>query len=571
MRRLALLIGLLVSSTVQAGALMERLQAVIERQAMPEAATGRYPLSTAEGRRQMVVTAHPLATEAALQVLRDGGSAVDAAITAQAVLGLVEPQSSGFGGGAFIVHARQGEVMAVDGRETAPAAASPDRFTRLGLPMLFDQALGEGRAIGVPGVVAALDEAHRRWGKLPWSRLLAPAIQLADNGFPVSDRLSRLSGGDRLIPDHPALRQYLLDADGKAWPPGTRLRNPAYARLLRTLAGQGPAAFYRGPLAAKLVAGARAAGSDLTLADWSGYRARVSPALCAPVKKVRVCSAPPPAGGLSVIEGLSLWSRAPAALPFDHALLEAERLAFADRQRYSADPAFVPVPVAGLLANDYLDARALRIGEQASKGVTAGVPTGASLALATDRQLREQGTTHLAVVDRQGHWLAMTSSIEDAFGSRLLVEGLLLNNQLTDFSFVPEQDGRAVANRVQPGKRPRSAMSPTVALDGQGHPVFSVGSPGGGRIIGFVTGVLARWLAGEQDPGRLVSAPIVLARQELTEVELGYPAARLAALKAREHDVMEREMASGLAVITREGDRLLGAADPRREGRAAGD
>ncbi len=564
------------------------LQAIAQRQATPEAGSGRYPLSVARASRAMVVTAHPLATEAALAMLRAGGSAADAAVAAEAVLGLVEPQSSGFGGGSFLLHASAGMVTAIDGRETAPASADKKRFLAAdGRPLSFDDALAHARAVGVPGTVAALAEAHRRWGRLPWARLLQPAINLAERGAPVSHRLSLLSGQDRLLAASPSLRGFFLDGDGKPWPQGHLLRNPEQARLLRQLAARGPQAFYQGSLAASMVDGLRAAGSDITLGDWQGYRARVSPALCRPLQSWRLCSSPPPAGGLNVLENLGIWLAAeaaatpaagPAAATSTHAdlsaaslhrLLEAERLAFADRQRYSADPAITPVPVDGLLDPAYWQIRASLISERAAGVVAAGVPAGAPLA-ATDRQWREAGTSHLAIVDRQGHWLAMTSSIEDAFGSRLMVNGLLMNNQLTDFSFMPALDGLPVANRVAAGKRPRSAMSPTLVLDDQGRPLLAVGSPGGSRILGFNTRVLAAWMNGLHDAGALVSLPHALNRNGISEVEENLDAATLAELTARGHDVRQVEMTSGLGVILRQGRQLQGAADPRREGLAAG-
>jgi len=274
-----------------------------------------------------------------------------------------------------------------------------------------------------------------------------------------------------------------------------------------------------------------------------------------------------------VIENILLMAQANAALPLDHRLIEAQRLGFADRQRYSADPAFVPVPMEGLLSPAYIQARAALIGERAAGTVSAGHVFPA-LSLATDKQVLEHGTSHFAITDARGHWLAMTSSIEDAFGSRLMINGLMMNNQLTDFSFVPELDGLPVANRVAAGKRPRSAMSPTFVLNAAGQPVLSVGSPGGSRIIGFNTGVIARWLRGEHDAGALVSAAHALNRNGITELEIGFPAERRAELAARGHDIRDVEMASGLGVILRQNVRhkqsLQGAADPRREGRAAG-
>lgn len=552
----------------------QALSAIAQRQATPEAATGRYPLSVAHGRQAMVVTAHPLATEAALAMLRAGGSAADAAVAAQAVLGLVEPQSSGLGGGSFLLHAHRGEVTAIDGRETAPAEATANRFLHADRqPMQFNQALADARAVGIPGTVAALAEAHQRWGQLPWAQLLAPAIALAETGAPVSDRLYRLAAQDELLARSPSTASYFLDSEGQPQLPGTRLKNPAYAALLKSLAKEGARAFYQGQWADSFVQQLRTAGSDIRVADWQAYQAKVTPALCRPLpwaKQVgRICSAPPPAGGLTVIENILLMAQANAALPLDHRLIEAQRLGFADRQRYSADPAFVPVPVEGLLSPAYIQARAGLIGERAAGTVSAGHVFPA-LSLATDTQVLEHGTSHFAITDARGHWLAMTSSIEDAFGSRLMINGLMMNNQLTDFSFVPELDGLPVANRVAAGKRPRSAMSPTLLLNAAGQPVLSVGSPGGSRIIGFNTGVIARWLRGEHDVGALVSAPHALNRNGFTELENGFPAERRAELSERGHDIRDVEMASGLGVIVRHAKSLQGAADPRREGRAAG-
>lgn len=564
------------------------LQQVAERQATPEAGTGRYPLSVAEAGAKLVVSAHPLATETAVAMLRRGGSAVDALIAAQLVLGLVEPQSSGLGGGGFLLHARAGTVTSLDGRERAPATATPERFLGAdGQPLAFDAALANARAVGVPGLPALLGEAHARWGRLPWAELLAPAIALAERGAPVSDRLHRLSAADRLLAAQPATRRHFFDDAGKPWPVGHALRWPAQAGLLRTLARDGAGAFYRGPLAASLVQGLQAAGSDLTLDDWSGYRVRAQPALCLALGSWRGCSTPPPSGGLTVLQGTAHWLAAEAQaqgatrltphlrhgdLPAAslHRLLEAERLAFADRQRYSADPASVPVPVQGLIADEYLADRARLIGPLRLPRVEAGSPAGAVLA-ATDRQLIEFGTTHLAVADATGDWVALTSSIEDAFGSRLMVNGLLMNNQLTDFSFAPVQDGLPVANRVQPGKRPRSAMSPVLVLDGDGRPLLSLGSPGGSRILGFNTRLLSAWLAGLQDAGALVQLPHALSRNDRSEVEPGLSASLREALEARGHRLQVGEMTSGSSVILRlPSGRLQGAADPRREGRAAG-
>ena len=560
------------------------------RQATPEAGSGRYPLSTDIAAHAMVVTAHPLATEAALSMLRAGGSAIDAAIAAQAMLGLVEPQSSGFGGGGFMVFAEPlrekiARVTAIDGRETAPAATTDRRFLRTdGQAMAFDEALANARAVGVPGVVSMLDQAHQRWGKLPWQALLAPAIEAARKGVPVSHRLHTLSATDPLLARSKTLAPLLLNRSGKAWPTGHLLKSPAYAELLETLAKEGPSAFYQGKLAKHFVRELRAAGSDITDSDWSSYSADVTPALCLPIASFNACSASAPSGGFSVLEMVSLWQRHQQTqrgpvlntlgndLSTDslHGLLEAERLGFADRQRYGADPRKVVVPVSGLLSHYYLNQRARLIEDLAAQGaVPAGTPHGAKVS-ATDGQTLEHGTSHISIVDTQGRWLAMTSSIEDRFGSRLLIRGVLMNNQLTDFSFVPTQSDLPVANRVGPGKRPRSAMSPTVLINDEGRPVLAMGSPGGSRILGFNARVLSAYIAGVHDASKLVSLPMVLNRNGPTEVERTLGRDAIAELKARGHDVKVVEMASGHGVIVRRGSTLQGAADPRREGQAAG-
>lgn len=553
----------------------------------PEAGTGRYAGSTALARQQLVVTAHPLATAAALDILRQGGSAMDAAITAQAVLGQVEPQSSGFGGGGFLVHAHRGVVTAIDGRETAPAAVDSHHFLQAdGRPMHFREALGKARAVGIPGLVALLAEGHARWGRLPWADTLAPAIRLAADGAPVSHRQHQLSARDPLLAEDANARAHFYDDQGEAYAPGVRRAHPAYARLLQRLASAGPADFYRGETAHRLVTALRAAGSPVTAADWAGYQARVSPALCVPLRRLQACSAPPPAGGLTLLQGLAIWLQAednarppwrqflpgrrraldltPASL---HRLLEAQRLAFADREAFAADPAFVEVPVSALLNEHYLRARASLIGAQALPVARAGLPAD----FAGDPAQALTGTTHLTIVDRDGHWISMTTSIESAFGSRLMIDGLLMNNQLTDFSFLPERDGRPVANRIEGGKRPRSAMSPVIVLNDRGEPLLAAGSAGGARIIGYVARPVSAWLMGVRDAGQLVRLPQVLARGEQIEVETTLPMAVGDTLRAYGHQPQRVDMTSGTHLVLRHGRGLQGAADPRREGRAAGD
>jgi gamma-glutamyltranspeptidase/glutathione hydrolase len=543
--------------------------------AAPEGDTGRYTLSTASATHAMAVTAHPLATVAALEMLQAGGSAIDAAVAAQAVLGLVEPQSSGFGGGAFLVYHDGKKTLSFDGRETAPAVAQENRFLDAsGKPLPFHAAILSGKAVGVPGVLAALAAAHSRHGRLPWRQLFAPAIRLAREGFPITPRLQALIARDPLLRRQPSTRDYFFDAEGQPWPVGHMLKNPAYAATLERIAKKGARSFYRGREARRLIAALNRAGADFTAKDWSRYAPRIGEALCKPYRVWSICSAPPPAGGWTVLQTLALLETFPPGDDrplFLHRLLEAERLSFADRQRYSADPAFVPLPLAGLFDKNYLDTRRALIGAHSMKTASAGVPPGLTAPWGSDGQLLENGTTQLTLVDAQGHWLSMTSSIEDAFGSRLLIDGMLFNNQLTDFSFAPRAEGRLLANRVQAGKRPRSAMSPVIVLDRENRPVLALGSPGGSRIIGYVLLALVASLDWNAPPGMAVSQPLVLSRNGPTEVDSDFPPALRTALETFGQPFAAGDLNSGLALIRRRADGVLeGAADPRREGRAAG-
>lgn len=542
--------------------------------AAPEGDTGRYPLSTATGDKAMVVTANAYASQAALTILRQGGSAIDAAIAAQTVLGLVEPQSSGIGGGAFLVYHDGEKTLSIDGRETAPATATVEHFLDAdGKPLPFYTAIDKGLGVGVPGVLAALDTAHTRYGRLPWKTLFDPAITLARQGFPISPRLHALMARDPLLLKKKQTRDYFFDRQGQPYPVGHVLRNPAYANTLEKIARSGAREFYQGRTAQQLVTALQREGADLRLDDWRHYRPRVSEALCHPYRQWRVCTALPPSGGWTVLQTLALLQGFPVTTDTGlqlHRLLEAERLTFADRQRYSADPAFVPVPLAGLLSPDYLATRRALIGEHSMGTAEAGTPPGLAQRWGQDAQLLENGTTQLVIVDAQGHWLSMTSSIEDAFGSRLLVNGIFFNNQLTDFSFNPTENGQPLANRVQPGKRPRSAMSPVIVFDADNTPVLALGSPGGSRIIGYVLHALVASLDGGKTAGETVSLPLALSRNGPTEVDRDFPAAWRTLLEARGHEFRSADLNSGLAVIRRQGERLEGAADPRREGKALG-
>ena len=568
--------------------------------AAPEAASGFAEKAGAWSQRFMVAAANPLAAEAGYRMLKAGGSAVDAAIAVQMVLTLVEPQSSGIGGGLFLVHWDSHEVQTFDGRETAPAAATPELFMQGGRPMPFMAAVVGGRSVGTPGVLRALELAHRQHGKLPWKSLFEPAIVLAEKGFLISPRLAALlrDPSARALRSDPTAAAYFFEADGSPKRAGTRLRNPELAAVLRDVAERGAVAFYEGGLAREIVAKVRSHASNpglLSEADLAGYRAKVRAPLCFDHRLWRLCGmAPPSSGTLALAQMLGMLAgRDLAALPpvpgavglepradAVHLLTEAGRLAFADRARYVADPDFVALPggsVAALLNPAYLAQRGALIGAR-SMGVAApGVPPAPLASLADDRSAELPSTSHVSIIDADGHAVAMTTTIENAFGAQIMVRGFLLNNQLTDFSFVPSENGVPVANRVDGGKRPRSAMAPMLVFDkASGELQMSLGSPGGSAIINYVAKALVGTLDWGLDLQQAFALPNFGSRNGPTELETGRVSAGLIeALQARGHDVQVMPQTSGLQGIQR---RLrdgrpawFGAADPRREGVAMGD
>ena len=547
-----------------------------------------------------VAAANPLATDAGYQVLKAGGSAVDAAIAVQMVLTLVEPQSSGIGGGAFLLHARGGQVEAYDGRETAPAAADEKLFLDAnGKPLAFHDGVVGGRSVGVPGTVRMLEMAHRQHGRLPWAALFQPAIQLAEGGFKVSARLNTLLANEKFLAKDPVAAAYFYDAAGKPWPVGHVLKNPELAAVLRQIATEGSRALHEGPVAQAIVDKVQKHPTNpgkLSMADLAGYQPKKREALCtdyrARAQDYRLCGFPPPSSGaIAVGQILGILNHTNAArLPLQdglpsadwlHLYTEASRLAFADRALYVADPDFVQPPGGSwmsLLDPAYLAQRAQLIGAQSMKTAQPGNPAGTRTSMAPMPDQPEYGTSHISIVDAHGNALAMTTTIEDAFGARQMVKGFLLNNELTDFSFAPtDAQGASIANRVQPGKRPRSSMAPTLVLDkASGQVLMSGGSPGGALIIHYTAKTLYGALQWGLSPQQAINLPNFgsLNGPSLLE-EKRFPPATVEQLRARGAEVREMNMTSGLQALQRGQAQgrpaWLGGADPRREGVVMGD
>ena len=572
----------------------------------PESASGyRTDLQARHASRHMAAAANPLAAEAGREMLRRGGSAIDAAIAMQAVLTLVEPQSSGIGGGALIMLWDGKNVRTYDGRETAPAGATERLFLQAdGTPMPFTRAQIGGRSVGTPGVLRALELAHKKHGRLPWAQLFEPAIKLAEQGFAISPRLHQLIASDSSLRSSPDMVAYFLNADGSPKAIGTRLKNPALAAVLQRIANEGPDALYRGVVAQEIVRKVQghANPGSLSLNDLKDYTAKERAPLCTDYQRWQVCGMPPPSsGGIAVAQILGtlqaleardkhyalaplkpVKTNAPAGIEPDpqavHLISEAERLAYADRAQYVADTDFVPVPVKGLVDPSYLASRAALIGERSMGTAEPGTPPGIQVAYAPDRSPLRISTSQVVAVDDEGGAVSMTTTIESAFGSHLMVQGFLLNNEMTDFSFIPEENGQKVANRVEPGKRPRSSMAPTLIFDRQsGEFLATIGSPGGSQIIEYVAKSTIGLLDWNLDAQQAINLPNFGSRNGPTELERGqFSPALIQALKAKGHEVNEIDMTSGTQAIVRGRDAqgnvsLTGGADPRREGEALGD
>lgn len=553
--------------------------------AAPEAGSGFTAKKAVTAKRFMIATANPHASAAGDEILKAGGNAIDAAIAAALMLNLTEPQSSGIGGGAFIVSyeaAKQG-ITAFDGRETTPAAARPDRFMAAnGKPVPFRDAVNSGKSVGVPGLLRVMELAHRQQGKLPWARLFEPVIRLAEAGFPVSPRLHVQIAGDKLLLDDPVTRAYFFNPDGTPLAVGSVLKNPTFAATLRRVATEGPDAFYKGEVARDIVAavtGHRRPG-DMTEADMSQYAAKQRDVLCGNYRAYKVCGMPPPSSGgiavlaiLGVLEQFPMAQVRPNSTEAVHLFSEAGRLAYADRDYYVADPDFVNVPSRALVAPAYLKSRSALIKPESSmKRAEHGTPAGVNVSWAPDENSEVPATSHISVIDKDGNAVSMTTTIESQFGSRIMVRGFLLNNQITDFSLNPEDDGKPVANRVEGGKRPRSSMAPTLVFDDKGKLLMTAGSPGGSAIINYVAKTLVGVLDWKLDIQQAISLPNMGSRNRATEVEKGTELEKLMTpLRAMGHEVNAIEFTSGLQGIVVTPAGLVGGADPRREGVVLGE
>lgn len=538
-------------------------------------------------RHHMIAAANPYAAQAGLQMLRKGGSAIDAAIAAQMVLTLVEPESSGIGGGAFMMvwDPAKKKVTSFDGRETAPASATPTMFLDAsGAPRPHLEAIPGGLSVGVPGVVAMMELAHKKYGKLPWAELFAPAIALAEKGVPVTGKLANELHAFPKIAAMPDVKRYFTKPDGSLVNAGDTLKNPELAATFRVIAKGGARAFYTGEIAQAIVDKVQHApvnAGGMTLADLAAYRAVERAPVCGSYRAMKVCAMPPPSsGGIAVLQILTMLERfkpaelQPNTLSNVHLFSQASRLAFADRVVFVGDPAFVRVPVRGLLDRAYLSKRALLIDAAHDMGkAEAGEPLLLRTGFAPERGAEHHGTSHMSIVDDQGRVVSMTTTVEFLLGSEMMAKGFFLNNELTDFSFVPVVDGKPVANAVAPGKRPMSAMAPSIVFDKQGRFLLALGSPGGPAIIPYVGETLVAMIDGGLDPAKAVAlphhiepnGPLLLEK----DTALGDLAPALTAMGYEVHPATV-EM-SGLHIVERVQGGYLGAADPRREGVALGD
>ena len=537
-------------------------------------------------KHHLIAAANPYAAEAGRRMMRDGGSAVDAAIAAQLVLTLVEPESSGIGGGDFMLvyDPKTGKVTSFDGREIAPASATPGMFLDAsGTPRGHFDVIPGGLSTGVPGVIAMFDMAHRKYGRLPWAKLFGPAIKLAQDGFLVGRKLAATLHAYPQLAAMPDIKRYFYKADGTPMAQGETLKNPELANTLRLIARNGSKAFYAGPIAERIVAAVEHAPVNpggMTLADLAAYHAVERPAVCGAYRHYRLCSmGPPSSGGVAVLQILGMLERFPQAqlepgtLSQVHLFTQASRLAFADRAMYLADPDVIHVPVAGLLDSVYLSQRSALIDPSKDMGTAAaGTPPQKHAQYAPQRTPQLPGTSHLSAVDDRGQVVAMTMTVESVFGSEVMANGFFLNNELTDFSFEPMRDGKPVANAPAPGKRPMSAMSPTIVFAPDGKFTIATGSPGGPAIIDFVAQSLIDMIDGGMGAAAAAGSPHTLNLNGRTILEKGTALDALTPqLTAMGHAVIEADLESGLHIVKRVAGGYVGGADPRRDGVALGD
>ena len=534
-------------------------------------------------RQEMVVAAHPLAVEAGAEILKDGGSAVDAMVAVQMVLNLVEPQSSGIGGGAFLLHhdAETQQVVAIDGREVAPALATEHLFLDdSGKARSWPDVVPGGLSVGVPGTLALMKHAHAKFGRLPWGELFDHAIQHAETGFPVSPRLAgslHSYGGQRLKQFDEARRYFF--PDGKPLAAGEILKNPAFADTLRHIRSQGLRSFYGGQIGEDIVRTVQSSAINsglLSLDDLGAYRVIERPPICTTYRDHQICGmGPPSSGGIAVAQMLGMLETFNLPmLGMDHPLtwhlfVEAGKLAYADRNMYVADGDFVSVPVDGLLSKSYLASRAqmIDLNEGLQTPVDAGIPEGLSSQWYPDNRDGLPGTSHVSIHDQYGNAVSLTTTIESGFGSGLFVRGFLLNNELTDFSFTPFADGKQVANRVQAQKRPRSSMAPVIIYGPEGELRFILGSPGGSRIINYVAQTIIGLIDFDLSPQDAVDLGKISSRNGTVDLEKNTAMAGLKSyLEAKGNRVKLRDLNSGLHIIAVNQGQLIGAADPRREG-----
>jgi len=537
----------------------------------------------------MITTANPMATQVGYDILEKGGTAIDAAVAVQLMLNLVEPQSSGLGGGTFLLYWDAGNknLVSYDGRETAPAAAKPDYFLdQNGAPMDWWKAVKGGRSVGVPGTLKLLEAAHEDYGSLAWPTLFTPTIKLARKGFEVSPRLaaSIKDAKTRGLMEFKETRSYFFDQQGDPLKVGSLLRNPLFAATLEAIAEDGSKAFYTGELAQAMVDKVRNHGQPgglITLEDLAAYRAVIRSPVCSSYRKFEVCGMGPPSSGaltvgqiLGILEHFDLPE---IGMGVDAVQLysEAAKLAYADRSLYIADSDFISMPTTGLLNKDYLKQRArlVSINHAMDSARPGSPPWSAPVSYTPDKSPELPGTSHISIVDKQGNIVSMTTSIETGFGSRLMVGGFLLNNEMTDFSFRPSLNGRPVANRVEGGKRPRSSMAPTIVFKGDRQPVLVIGSPGGSRIINYVAKTIIAVLDWNMDIQEAVNLGHFSNRNGATDLELNTRTASLkAALEQRGQQVNILDLNSGLhGIVIMDDKRLTGAADPRREGTVMGE